>query len=91
MATFPLTINNEQQLVDVGPATPLLWGLRDHLKLVGTKYGCGTAQYKACTIYLDGTAVRSCQLPVSAVGDQAVTTIEDLSKNGDHTVQIALI
>ena len=89
MATFNLTVNNEQRQVDVDPATPLLWVLRDHLKLVGTKYGCGIAQCGACTIHLDGTAVRSCQLPVSAVGEQAVTTIEGLSENADHPVQKA--
>lgn len=89
MATFNLTVNNEQRRVDVDPATPLLWVLRDHLKLVGTKYGCGIAQCGACTIHLDGTAVRSCQLPVSAVGKQAVTTIEGLSENADHPVQKA--
>ena len=89
MATFNLTVNNEQRRVNVDPATPLLWVLRDHLKLVGTKYGCGIAQCGACTIHLDGTAVRSCQLPVSAVGEQAVTTIEGLSENADHPVQKA--
>lgn len=89
MATFNLTVNNEQRRVDVDPATPLLWVLRDHLKLVGTKYGCGIAQCGACTIHLDGTAVRSCQLPVSAVGEQAVTTIEGLSEDADHPVQKA--
>ncbi|MEQ9441742.1 MAG: (2Fe-2S)-binding protein [Cyclobacteriaceae bacterium] len=89
MATFTLNINGKNQQVDVDPATPMLWVLRDHLKLVGTKYGCGIAQCGACTIHLNGTAVRSCQLPVSAVSDQAVTTIEGLSEEGDHPVQKA--
>lgn len=89
MATFNLTINGKKQQVDADPATPVLWVLRDHLKLVGTKYGCGIAQCGACTIHLNGTAVRSCQLPVSAVGEQEVTTIEGLSEKGDHPVQKA--
>jgi len=67
----------------------MLWVLRDHLNLAGTKYGCGIAQCGACTIHLDGTAVRSCQLPVSAVGNMPVTTIEGLSPKGDHPVQKA--
>lgn len=89
MANFNLNINGKKQQVDVDPSTPILWVLRDHLKLVGTKYGCGIAQCGACTIHLNGTAVRSCQLPVSAVGEQAVTTIEGLSEKGDHPVQKA--
>lgn len=89
MANFNLTINGKQQQVDADPATPMLWVLRDHLKLVGTKYGCGIAQCGACTIHLNGTAVRSCQLPVSAVGEQKVTTIEGLSEKGEHPVQKA--
>ncbi len=75
--------------VSVDPATPMLWVLRDHLNLVGTKYGCGIAQCGACTVHLGGVAVRSCQIPVSSVGDQALTTIEGLSENGDHPVQQA--
>src|SRR3970040_2407851 len=67
----------------------MLWVLRDHLNLVGTKYGCGIAQCGACTIHIDGVAMRSCQFPVSAVGDKAVTTIEGLSENGDYPVQKA--
>jgi aerobic-type carbon monoxide dehydrogenase small subunit (CoxS/CutS family) len=69
----------------------MLWVLRDHLDLVGTKFGCGIAQCGACTIHLNGTAVRSCQLPVSAVGNGEVITIEGLSENGDHPVQLAWI
>ena len=89
MANFNLKINGSTMAVDVDPATPLLWVLRDHLNLVGTKYGCGIAQCGACTIHLGDTATRSCMLPVSAVGDQEVTTIEGLSENGDHPVQKA--
>lgn len=89
MATFNLNINGKQQQVDVDPATPMLWVLRDQLGLVGTKYGCGVAMCGACTIHLGGIAVRSCQLPVSQVGRQAVTTIEGLSEQGDHPVQQA--
>jgi aerobic-type carbon monoxide dehydrogenase small subunit (CoxS/CutS family) len=89
MAVFHLTINGAARTLDIDPATPLLWALRDHLGLVGTKYGCGIAQCGACTVHLDGIAVRSCQLPVGAIGNQAVTTIEGLSENGDHPVQKA--
>ncbi|HET8735032.1 MAG TPA: (2Fe-2S)-binding protein [Pricia sp.] len=89
MATINMKVNGAQQKVDVDPNTPLLWVLRDHLKLVGTKYGCGIAQCGACTVHLGENAVRSCQLPVSAVGEQEVTTIEGLSENGDHPVQKA--
>lgn len=89
MATFNLNINGKNQQVDVDPATPILWVLRDHLNLVGTKYGCGIAQCGACTIHLNGVAMRSCMLPVSQVGNQPITTIEGLSENGDHPVQKA--
>ena len=89
MATFNLNINGTQREVDADPATPLLWVLRDHLNLVGTKYGCGISQCGACTVHLSGVATRSCMLPVSAVGNQEVTTIEGLSENGDHPVQQA--
>ena len=89
MAKFNLSINGEQREIEVDPATPMLWVLRDHFKLVGTKYGCGIAQCGACTVHLGDSAVRSCQLPVSAVGDQSITTIEGLSEKGDHPVQQA--
>ncbi|NVK53105.1 MAG: (2Fe-2S)-binding protein, partial [Flavobacteriaceae bacterium] len=89
MAQFNLNINGKTQQVDVDPSTPLLWVLRDHLDLVGTKFGCGIAQCGACTIHLNGTAVRSCQLPVSATEGAQITTIEGLSENGDHPVQQA--
>ena len=91
MATFQLTVNGARHRVDVAPDTPILWVLRDHLNLPGTKFGCGIAQCGACTVHLDGTAVRSCTLPISAVGDRAITTIEGLSQNGDHPVQKAWI
>lgn len=89
MAIFQVKINGKIRRLDVDPATPLLWVLRDHLNLPGTKYGCGVAQCGACTVHLNGTAVRSCQLPVSAIGNQAITTIEGLSEKGDHPVQKA--
>ena len=89
MATINLNVNGKKQTVDVDPKTPMLWVLRDHLSLVGTKYGCGVAQCGACTIHLDGVAIRSCQLPVSAVQNKEITTIEGLSTNGDHPVQKA--
>lgn len=89
MANFNLKINGKNHQLDVDPATPVLWVLRDHLHLVGTKYGCGIAQCGACTIHLDGVAMRSCIIPVSAVRDQAITTIEGLSEQGDHPVQQA--
>lgn len=89
MAIFNLNINGTSKQVDVDPSTPVLWVLRDHLDLVGTKFGCGIAQCGACTIHLDGNAVRSCQLPVSAAEGASITTIEGLSENGDHPVQKA--
>ena len=89
MATFNLTVNGQQHQVDVAPDTPVLWVLRDHLDLVGTKYGCGIAQCGACTIHLDGTAVRACTLPVSRAEGRSITTIEGLSEEGDHPVQEA--
>ena len=89
MAIFNLNINGTSKQVDVDPSTPMLWVLRDHLDLVGTKFGCGIAQCGACTIHLDGNAVRSCQLPVSAAEGASITTIEGLSENGDHPVQQA--
>ena len=89
MAKYNLNINGKTRQLDVDPATPMLWVLRDHLDLPGTKYGCGIAQCGACTVHLTGTAVRSCQLPVSAVGNEAITTIEGLSEKGDHPVQQA--
>ena len=89
MALFNLHINGEQRELDVDPDMPILWVLRDHLKLLGTKYGCGIAQCGACTVHLNGIAVRSCSLPVSSIGDSAITTIEGLSANADHALQEA--
>ncbi len=89
MAQFKLKINGTTREVDVDPNTPVLWVLRDHLNLVGTKYGCGIAQCGSCTIHLGNSAVRACQLPIAAVGEQQITTIEGLSENGDHPVQKA--
>ena len=89
MAKYSLKINGKALQVDVDPSTPMLWVLRDHLNLLGTKFGCGMAQCGACTVHLDGTAIRSCSYPVSAVGKQAITTIEGLSANGDHPLQKA--
>jgi isoquinoline 1-oxidoreductase alpha subunit len=91
MATYNLTINGKSQEFDVAPETPLLWVLRDHAKLTGTKYGCGIAQCGACTVHIDGVAMRSCSLPVSTAAGKAITTIEGLSENGDHPVQKAWI
>ncbi len=89
MASINLNVNGKKQVVDIDPTTPVLWVLRDHLNLVGTKFGCGMAQCGACTILLEGNAVRSCVLPVSVIEDKEVTTIEGLSENGDHPVQKA--
>lgn len=89
MAKYNLKINGKTRAVDVDPTTPMLWVLRDHLAMPGTKYGCGIAMCGACTVHLNGTAIRSCQLPVSAVGTQEITTIEGLSEKGDHPVQQA--
>lgn len=89
MAKFSLNINGKTQNVEVDPSTPILWVLRDHLNLMGTKYGCGVAQCGACTIHLYGAAVRSCQIPVSNVENLEITTIEGLSEWGDHPVQKA--
>lgn len=89
MAHYTIQINGRSLEADVDADTPLLWVLRDHLGLVGTKYGCGIAQCGACTVHLNGNAVRSCSLPVSAVGNNKITTIEGLSQDGNHPVQLA--
>lgn len=91
MSTFRLNINGTIQEVNAEPSTPLLWILRDHLDLVGTKYGCGIAQCGACTVHLNGTAVRACQLPVASLESEKITTIEGLSEQGKHPVQKAWI
>ncbi len=89
MALYNLTINGKKQEVEADPTTPILWVLRENLNLVETKFGCGIAQCGACTIHLDGVAVRSCQLPVSGVADKKITTIEGLSEDGNHPLQKA--
>jgi isoquinoline 1-oxidoreductase alpha subunit len=85
MSQHTLKVNGRSRTVDVAPETPLLWVLRDHLDLVGTKFGCGIGQCGACTVHLNGVATRSCLLPVAGVGQQEVTTIEGLAKNGKMT------
>ena len=88
--TLTLNINGERrELRDVDPSTPLLWVLRDSLGLTGTKFGCGMAMCGACTVHVDGRATRSCVTPISSVKDAQVTSIEGLSENGDHPVQLA--
>jgi len=89
METYKLNVNKKEHQVNVAPDTPLLWVLRDHLNLLGTKYGCGIGQCGACTVHLNGQAVRSCSVPVSAIGNAEITTIEGLSDKGDHPVQQA--
>jgi isoquinoline 1-oxidoreductase alpha subunit len=91
MAMYDLKINGKSHQVDVDPDTPILWVLRDHVNLLGTKYGCGIGQCGSCTIHIDGQAMRSCTIPVSAVTGKSITTIEGLSENGDHPVQKAWI
>ena len=91
MATFNLKINGQTHAVEADADTPLLWVLRDHVGLVGTKFGCGIAQCGACTVHANGNAVRSCSVPVSNAEGMSITTIEGLSKDGDHPVQQAWI
>ncbi len=87
MITF--TLNNKVIEVDVDGNMPLLWALRDILKMTGTKYGCGIAQCGACTVLLDGQAIRSCVMPISAVASKSITTIEGLPADGTHPIQQA--
>ncbi len=89
MAKYTISVNGKPATVEADADTPLLWVLRDHLNLVGTKFGCGVAQCGACTVHLNGAPVRSCSFPVSAVASNKVVTIEGLSLNGDHPVQKA--
>jgi isoquinoline 1-oxidoreductase subunit alpha len=91
MATVAFTINDRAVSVNVEPDAPLLWVVREHLKLTGTKYGCGSALCGACTVHLDGQAVRSCATPASAVAGKKVTTIEGLTPKGDHPLQKAWV
>ena len=92
MAGYSLKINNKTYNVDIKEETTLLWVLREHLGLTGTKYGCGIALCGSCTVHVDGKPMRSCTLPISGLKkDQKITTIEGLSQNGDHEVQKAWI
>ena len=91
MAPLHLLVNDTQHEVDISPATPLLWVLRDVLNMTGTKYGCGIGLCGACTVHLDGQAARSCQTPVGSVGEKRVTTIEGLCTTDIHPVQQAWI
>jgi isoquinoline 1-oxidoreductase subunit alpha len=91
MALFNLVVNGKRRTADVKPGTPLLWVLRDTLGLTGTKFGCGMGLCGACTVHLNGDAVRSCQTPVETVGTKKVTTIEGLSSDRSHPVQRAWI
>jgi isoquinoline 1-oxidoreductase alpha subunit len=84
-----LTINGQEHAVDADPAMPLLWAIRDLVGLTGTKFGCGKALCGACTVHVDGEPVRACSYPVSAAAGRKITTIEGLSANGDHPVQVA--
>jgi isoquinoline 1-oxidoreductase alpha subunit len=89
MPTYQINVNGALQSVEASEDTPLLWVLRDHLDLVGTKYGCGIAQCGSCTVHLDGTAVRSCSLTINQLEGKSITTIEGLSEDGSHPVQQA--
>ena len=91
MARLTLLVNGRSHAVDVAPETPLLWVLRDTIGLTGTKFGCGIAQCGACTVLVDGEAVRSCQLSASAAAGKKITTIEGLSEAGDHPLQKAWV
>ena len=91
MAATAFVINGRKASVDVAPDTPLLWIVREHLKLSGTKFGCGTGLCGACTVHLDGKAVRSCQVTASQVAGKQVTTIEGLSPDANHPLQRAWI
>ena len=84
-----ITVNGKRRTLDIEPDAPLLWVIRDELGLTGTKFGCGIAQCGACTVHLDGKPVRSCLLPIGAIGERAVTTIEGLSADSRHPVQLA--
>ena len=91
MPPYSLLVNGRRRSVDVAANTPLLWVLRDSIGLTGTKFGCGISQCGACTVHLDGEPVRSCVLPIAAVGTKAITTIEGLSPTSTHRVQKAWI
>ena len=87
MSTITFTLNGQPQSLDIDPETPLLWALRDHLGKTGTKFGCGIGMCGACTVQFNGSAIRSCQIPIQAVEGAEVATIEGLSVSGDHILQ----
>lgn len=89
--TITFTLNGQAASLDIEPDTPLLWVLRDELAMNGTRFGCGMGLCGACTVHLDGSPVRSCSMPISAVAGRSVTTIEGLSANGDHPLQKAWV
>jgi isoquinoline 1-oxidoreductase alpha subunit len=89
MGQITLSINGEKHAVDVSPDTPLLWALRDHLDMVGTKYGCGVGLCGSCTVLINGEAVRACTMPVEALENVEITTIEGFHPAGGHPVQRA--
>lgn len=91
MAPIRLRVNGKRHEVDVASETPLLWVIRDELGLTGTKYGCGIGMCGACSVHVDGELARSCQTPVSSVGDREVTTIEGLDRDAEHPVQRAWV
>jgi isoquinoline 1-oxidoreductase alpha subunit len=87
VSAITLRVNGTSHTLDIDPTTPLLWALRDHLALTGTKYGCGIAQCGACTVHVNGQATRACVVPIQALNGADITTIEGLAKNGDHVLQ----
>lgn len=89
MPSYSLKVNGKLHTVDADEDTPVLWVLRDHLNLVGTKYGCGIAQCGACTVHINGSPTRSCSVPIAQLEDKAVVTIEGLSEDGSHPLQKA--
>jgi len=91
MATYQLNVNGQSKQVNVDPSTPLLWVLREELKMTGTKYGCGAGFCGACTVHIDGRAQRSCQVQVSAAEGAQIVTIEGLSPNSSHPLQKAWV
>lgn len=91
MSKFTFSINRRNYTVDVDPQMPLLWVIRDHIGLTGTKYGCGIAKCGACVVHVDGKPIRSCVQPAASVSRKKITTIEGISENNDHPVQNAWI
>ena len=91
MGDLTLRVNGSTKKVSVSPETPLLWVLRDALEMTGTKFGCGAGLCGACTVHVDGVAIRSCSTPVGQVGEKTITTIEGLGENGLHALQQAWI